>query len=146
MTKVYTVGFSGTRNGLSAAAYSTLCWFLDAIKTPADFRHGDCIGADSTAHYCAQRRGFRILIHPPEDTKLRAYCKDAFSVLPAKPYLERNREIAVMSDRLFAAVPGAEEEHPHSGTWATVRYAKKAELPVTLIFPDGSYEDMFPWE
>lgn len=143
---MYTVGFTGTRKGLSAAAYSTLAWFFDAIKTPATLRHGDCIGADSSAHYIAQRRGFQVIIHPPDQKALRAYCKDAFSVLPEKPYLERNKDIVAASDRLFAAVPGPEDEHPSSGTWATVRYAEAAYLPVTLIYPDGSYEDIFPWE
>lgn len=36
------------------------------------------------------------------------------------------------------ATPSSKEEELRSGTWSTVRYARKLRRPVTLIYPDGS--------
>ncbi len=60
-------------------------------------------------------------------------------VLESKPYLERNRDIVDASEVLIAC-PSTREEVMRSGTWATVRYARKKGMKITLIFRDGTCE------
>lgn len=141
-----TIGFTGTREGMTEHQKSTLTYFLRDIKKPCIFRHGDCLGSDYTAHGIAQKFGFRIIIHPPIATTMRGFATGAFSALPPKEYLERDEDIVKASDRLFATVLGEEKEFYKSGTWATIRRAVKHGVPATIIYPNGSYEDRFPWE
>jgi predicted Rossmann fold nucleotide-binding protein DprA/Smf involved in DNA uptake len=51
------------------------------------------------------------------------------------PYLERNHAIVNESDFLIAAPDGPETLR--SGTWATVRYARKVGKRVLVIMPNG---------
>ncbi len=53
-----------------------------------------------------------------------------------KPYLKRNHDIVDESDILIG-FPSSEEERLRSGTWATVRYARKTGKRIYIIFPDG---------
>jgi hypothetical protein len=57
--------------------------------------------------------------------------------MPAKPYLVRNHEIVDDSQVLIAA-PKEFTEQLRSGTWATIRYARKIGRTVRIVFPDGS--------
>jgi len=56
--------------------------------------------------------------------------------LPKEP-LARNRDIVNMSDILIAA-PGEKAEVLRSGTWATIRYARKMSRKLLVIYPKGS--------
>lgn len=145
-TKYLSVGFTGAREGMTEHQKSTLAYFLRDFQKPCVFRHGDNLGADYTAHSIAQKFGFPVIIHPPTETVLRGFASNAFSVLQPKDASERNKDIVDSSDRLFAAVLGDQMEFFRSESWAMVRYAVSAEIPVTIIYPNGSYEDRFPWE
>jgi len=57
-----------------------------------------------------------------------------------KPYLERNHNIVDESELLIAC-PKSKEEELRSGTWATVRYARKKGVRIILIYPDGSVSE-----
>lgn len=140
------IGFTGAREGMSDHQKSALTYFLSGIKKPCFFHHGDCLGSDYTAHAIALKRGFQVVLHPPDNTKMRAFASGAFSTLPPKDYLERNGDIVRACDRLYATPSGEEKEQPRSGTWATIRLAARAKIPVTIIYPNGMYEDRFPWE
>lgn len=137
------VGFTGTRDGLTAAQKATLKHLLDQLQEDQGtiwFRHGDCVGADEQAHGIASRSHYQILIHPPEEERFRAFCEGAFSVLAPKPYRERNLRIVEKSHILLGAPKGfAEEEDPRSGTWMTIRAANNLGVPVRVILPDGSF-------
>ena len=66
---------------------------------------------------------------------------DAYKVakdirLPKKPLI-RNRDI-VRETAVLIATPEQTIEQLRSGTWATVRYARKMNRPTVLIFPDGT--------
>ena len=50
--------------------------------------------------------------------------------------LARNRIIAARCDALLAC-PAEPDEQLRSGTWSTIRYARKAGKPITIIRPDG---------
>ncbi len=58
--------------------------------------------------------------------------------LPAKEYLERDRDIVDATEALFATPDGP--ERAKSGTWYTVRYAVKTGKPVYICYPDGFLE------
>jgi hypothetical protein len=98
-----------------------------------EFHHGDCVEADEIAHGLAFQIGFRIVIHPPNITNRRAFCRDYAEIREEKPYLSRNTDIVNETDRLLA-VP----DRPRtirSGTWFTVRCAERQRKPVKLILP-----------
>lgn len=48
--------------------------------------------------------------------------------------------IAETCDRLLA-FPNESWEANRSGTWTTVRYARAAGKPVTLVLPDGTVRE-----
>jgi hypothetical protein len=97
------------------------------------FRHGDCIRSDAQAHDLAIEAGFAVVIHPPSNPKKRAW-KKADSVRPPKPYLERNWDI-VNESQFLIATPRTMEEELRSGTWATIRYARKKGIKYLILEP-----------
>jgi hypothetical protein len=100
-----------------------------------ELHHGDCVGADAEAHEIARSLGAVVIVHPPIDVSRRAFCS-ADKLLPPAPYLERNQAI-VDSVRILVAAPAQEKEILRSGTWATVRYARRCGVPVTIVPPSG---------
>lgn len=136
------IGFTGTQQGLTILQFAALERLVIAVAGEVDFdvtpHHGDCIGADQAFHtICEDRRQcLRIpIIHPPLSTYKRAFCPGR--VLPPRPYLERNRDIVDQSDWLIAA-PDSDKERVRSGTWSTVRYARKQLHHIIFVYPDGS--------
>lgn len=128
------VGFTGTQRGMTPNQLSIVRYFLGGPYTW--LHHGDCIGADAQAHQAARRKGISIHRHPPDDPKKRAFCD--FDVdHPEKPYLERNHDIVDACEFLIGA-PGEDKEQLRSGTWATIRYARKTKTPHVIVFPDGT--------
>lgn len=131
-----TIGFTGTQVGMSERQtrelYRLLC--LAVADGDTEFRHGDCVGADEESHQIAITAGVkRIVIHPPTNTSKRAWCRNwpgpsdyEILVLPGKPYLERNKDIVVATTTLIAT-PKTDLEELRSGTWSTVRFARKMQ-------------------
>lgn len=95
--------------------------------------HGDCIGSDETAHYIAKALGCRIVIHPPSNPKKRARC-EGDEMRGEKPYLNRNCDIVDESEYLVAT-PKERQEMVYSGTWSTVRHARRTKKPINVIYP-----------
>ena len=88
-----------------------------------EFHHGDCTGWDyDTFSVIADIGGIKTIAHPPNINKYRSFSISDV-VLTRKPYLDRNKDIVSSVDFLIAAPSGPEELR--SGTWSTVRYAKK---------------------
>lgn len=133
---VRTVGFTGTREGMTKPQQHRVAGILCWIGV-THFMHGDCVGADEQSHDLARMVGARIRVHPPIESGLRAHCR-ADVTAPARPYLDRNRDI-VDNCRVLIAAP-AGPETLRSGTWATVRYARRIGKPVIVVMPDGSTE------
>jgi hypothetical protein len=110
------------------------------IEAPEyELHHGDCVGADAAAHAVWRMLGRRVVVHPPDGEKNRAWCEGDEAREPAPP-LVRDEAIARESARLIACPEGAERSYPRSGTWATVRRARRLGRPVTIVWPDGSVE------
>lgn len=65
---------------------------------------------------------------------------EARTVHPIRPPLVRNRENLVDPCDLLVATPAGPK--PEGGTWSTIRYARRVEKPVVLVWPDGRME----WE
>lgn len=129
------VGFTGTRHGMTAAQSAAVQNLLAAIIWKDRLHHGDCIGADAEAHNLAESAGFHTVSHPGDIPPLRAY-KVATETREPKPCLVRNRDIVDETEILIAA-PSTDAEVIKSGTWATVRYARKAGRKIYIVNPDG---------
>lgn len=132
------IGFTGTQQGMTDNQLSMVKKMLQDFK-PEQLHHGDCIGADEQAHLMANIFDISVTIHPPTDTKKRAFCPAYDLMLPAKPYLERNHDIVDVTDLLIAA-PKSSTEELRSGTWATIRYAKKKYKHINIVYPNGVVE------
>lgn len=130
-------GVTATQRGLTRLQQHTIEDLLRAdTDTERELHHGDCIGGDALIHDLAELvTGYRILIHPPSDSRKRAFCIGTSTFEP-KPYLDRNHDIVDATERLIAAPKGFMEEL-RSGTWATVRYARRKGKPVIIVYPDG---------
>lgn len=135
--RVYRVGFTGTQIGMTEKQKEK-AMFLFGVLQMREFHHGDCIGADADAHrmMLLMHRGRWVIIHPPLNPSKRAFCKEG-KILPEKDYIPRNHDIVDSTDVLIAT-PKTMEEELRSGTWATVRYARRRNKDVLIIYPDGS--------
>lgn len=130
------VGFTGTRRGMTGSQWASLTALLKAFCQRYDrveFHHGQCIGADEEAASIAKELGCWIVSHPP--TNQKAISNFAFDEARApRPYLQRNNGIVNEADVVLAA-PGEIEEQLRSGTWATIRYARRSGKPAEILYP-----------
>lgn len=140
------IGFTGTREGMTdnqKSAFGT--WLYDQFfygpQTMTEFHHGACVGADELAANIIHEESPmpRPVIHA-HSSNLKGMTSDlAMKVSavkhPAKPPLDRNRDIVDTCEVLVACPKGPEEMR--SGTWATVRYARKRGRRVVIFWPDG---------
>lgn len=129
------IGFTGTQQGMTAAQMATLRRQLSDMRG-AEFHHGDCIGADAQAHDIAVEQGLLPVVHPPADPRKRAFKPSTWEIAPL-PYLSRNAVIVSDTECLIAA-PAEFNEKLRSGTWSTVRQARRTLKPVFIIYPDGA--------
>lgn len=125
------VGITATQEGLTVMQHKRLHMLLHHLKV-IELRHGDCIGGDSQAHDIAENMKLRIVIHPPINSNKRAFREGI--ILPEKEYLSRNKDIVNAVDYMIA-LPKEREEVLRSGTWSTIRYAKKINKPLYIIYP-----------
>jgi len=130
------LGFTGTRSSLTPWQKRKM---REIISHPSIelLHHGDCVGADAYAHKIALEAGKTIVIHPPTNPKYRAWCMGIDVLwLPEKPYLVRDKDIVMACDILLA-VPKGPEVMRGSGTWATIRMARKAKKRIRRLMPDA---------
>jgi hypothetical protein len=137
MTAPYqVVGFTGTKDGLTAPQLSALETFLPRIPGAVELHHGDCVGADDAAHRIATALGWRIIVHPPVNPR-RACGHHGTVRMPPLGFLARNYEIAQACGLLVACPARPERAAPRSGTWATIRYARGLHKPIAVLDPAG---------
>ncbi len=123
------LGTTGSRDGLSKSQAEALETWLDS-HDPSILHHGDCIGADAEVAGICRVYGWELTSHPPMVASFRARVPSE-TVLPEQPYLLRNKDIVDASELLIAFPKGPEIRR--SGTWATVRYAKRAGKEVLFL-------------
>lgn len=126
------VGFTGTQIGMSQHQKEQFVVLLMDLQ-PTEFHHGDCIGADDDAHAIVKEffPDVKIHIHPPSNTQKQAFNSGDIHNVP-KPYLDRNKDI-VSETHVLIGVPKEDEEQLRSGTWSTIRYAKKLKREVYIL-------------
>ncbi|NTU84764.1 MAG: hypothetical protein HGA45_36270, partial [Chloroflexales bacterium] len=128
------LGFTATQLGLSEAQRGVVPLLLVSLR-PDEFHHGDCVRGDEAGHALAREYTQAwIVAHPGDIATKRAHCQ-ADEMRPVAPTLERNRAIVDEVDLLLACPAGP--EYQRSGTWATVRYARKQGKPIIIVYPDG---------
>jgi hypothetical protein len=133
------IGFTGTRNGMTREQCNSLVDLLESLVKGRFHwvaHHGDCLGADKQFHEIAKHIGASIIVHPPEDKRLRAYC-EGDHVEDPKPYSRRNQDIVNDSDLVIAA-PYTATNPGHGGTWQTIRFAQDADKLHRIIIPNGA--------
>lgn len=163
------LGFTGTRQGLTSAQRAALPSVLATL--PERVLHGGAVGADTQfdAWLCdLEIRSARPLTEDERDARwtpriliisiprchVEVYpigpkrwdywdhlqCERRFIHYFNSDPLARNREIVARCDHLLAC-PAEPDEQIRSGTWATVRYARAAVKPITLLLPDGTVRE-----
>jgi hypothetical protein len=138
-SKPLKVGFTGTQRGMTPEQRKTLTSLFRVLSFD-EFHHGDCVGADAEAFSLVHSfTSSRIVVHPPLNTSKRAFTTHYDESRPERDYLDRNHDIVDETD-LLIATPSEPTERLRSGTWATVRYARKSKKDVILVFPNGSLE------
>ncbi len=136
-------GFTGTREGMAPKQMAALRELLGQRSCPDEFHHGCCVGADEEAVLILRSvwvGNVSVHAHPSDldgTTSERAFGKS--DVCHARrPPLLRNRDIVHASDLLIAC-PKSEKEVVRSGTWATIRHARRSEIEVVIVTRDGYY-------
>lgn len=136
---VYTVGFTGPRDGMTLQQKTAVRSALVTLK-PSHARHGLCTGADEQFHDICREYGLYIIGHPGMDnhgkSPYRAHC-DVDEIEPVLSYMERNQNIVNNSDILIAT-PSGFVEIRSSGTWSTIRKARNKRRTLFIVFPDGT--------
>ena len=127
-------GYTGTRQGMTARQK----YAFDQLITPGDLlHHGACVGSDEEAAFLAASiEDVTVIAHPCNLIKFQSYKAVKLSdvVHGEKAPLERNQDI-VNSCRVLIAAPRTLTEELRSGTWATIRYARKINRPVIILEP-----------
>lgn len=140
------VGFTGTQDGMTDEQHKALCRRVEALDV-TEFHHGCCVGSDAEAFdvVLEYAPNAKVVAHPPANRSKVSENTVAFSdeVREAKPYLVRDQDIVDESD-VLVATPKTADEVRRSGTWATVRMARRAGKPVVIINPDGTETEERP--
>jgi hypothetical protein len=143
------LAFTGTRKGMTAAQRAALPSVLAAL--PERVLHGGAEGADEEFDTWLVERGMSTLsieIWPcnwdrddfwRRSGKYHGASRPGVNPIIPDPLL-RNRVIAERCDALLAC-PAETTEQLRSGTWSTVRYARKAGKLITIIAPDGTVRE-----
>ncbi len=137
------VGFTGSRCELSAEQRIALMKiFMDDDIQMTEFHHGECVGADAEAHVLCRvmtDASVPIIGHPPSLETFHAKPLEVTERRPPRPYILRNKDIIKETNWLIACPAG--RERVRSGTWSTVRYARKLKRQITIIMPDGEVRE-----
>lgn len=134
------LAFTGSREGVTAAQGRTLHRLLRLLFGQGYRRmHNGCaIGADEVAALLARQTGYDVWGFPSDrpDQVSAAACEACVLLHPPAEPLGRNRLMVDGAILLVACPAGAEVMR--SGTWSTVRYARRLGKVVWLCQPDGT--------
>lgn len=134
--------FTGTQAGMTDAQRQRVRAGLTLLR-PTIGIHGDCIGADADFHAILVELGVATVIYPCTIEGKRAHCclgPAGGTIHVPQPPLERNR-IMVRRSAVLIATPKGFAEELRSGTWATIRYARRLGRPIRVVWPDGRLGD-----
>jgi hypothetical protein len=115
------LGFSGRSSGLTEPQRKTLRELLDAHdRSSCIALHNDGVGADQEFAALAAELGFRVKV-----------TRSDLNPMP------RNRELADLCAKLFAAPPTDFLLAKGSGSWETIKYVWKRGKHAFIILSDG---------
>jgi hypothetical protein len=119
------IGFTGSRDGMSQTQKEQFVIKLFELG-PTEFHHGDCEGADAQAHDIVREffPHVKITVHPPISNYLRAF-KKGDTMMPLDDYIPRDERIVDSTDYLISAPKVTDHEERRSGSWYTIRYARR---------------------
>jgi hypothetical protein len=142
MIRRFRIGFTGTRKELTPQQHEALERELCDLKQryadkQLQAHHGDTIGADAAFHRMCQQLQIEVVIHLATDQSDRAYCQGAMDTLAPVDFSDQSDAIVKCTQLLVAAPDGFKEKVRGSGTWMTVRRARKAQRSIVFIYPDG---------
>lgn len=134
------VGVTGTREQLSHAQEALVSDLVYRLDPNSALVWGACVGVDVIAAAYAEMYSIPNHAVLPPDHRLVApdwwdYAT-TYEQIPIGPdgYKRRNQRIVDLSDRLIA-FPQYPEDHPQShrsGSWQTVRMARRKGIPVDV--------------
>lgn len=131
------LAFTGTRQGMTDTQYAAVHQFL-MYKEIDEFHHGGAKGADSEVHELV----VRVLCIPWEHVHIwpsfgrnLSWFRGLGVIHEPGPPLERNHVIVDHGVDGLIAAPKEAGEILRSGTWATVRYARKVNRIIHLFPP-----------
>lgn len=140
--KRISIGFTGTRRGMTGFQRDTVRWHLNNWWTFYDeisLHQGDCDGSDTEIVLMAKELiDIRVVGHPMIGGRWHSPISKNDETLDPRPPLIRNKAIVMSSDVLLAT-PRTSSEVMRSGTWTTIRYAWARPIPVIIIPPTGSF-------
>lgn len=140
------LGFTGTRHGMSPAQCLAVTRILGLVRSDTSeahhFHDGMCVGADNQAAEMAEILEFTTIGHPGPKGRWQSL-KKRDQVWAPKTHFARNRDIVNLAQLVIAA-PFEQTEQETGGTWYTIRYAKKRQVPLLTIYPDGKQEWSLP--
>lgn len=137
----YNIVFTGTRQGMNEKqikeVIDELIRWEEFLKLPDNkiyAIHGGCRGADLQFHHIAKGLGLPIKIYPSTLNERTSEYDDAVEVFPVDQPLKRNHSMVDIASVVIAGPSGPEVLR--SGTWATIRYARKRRnLPLIICYP-----------
>lgn len=143
------IGFTGSRSGLASKQALALIALLRGLREAhVIIAHGDCTGSDDHAARIAYALKYRMDVWPGPEGKHAGLWRllgdqPGVTVHPSMGYRERDWYIVENSDLLVACPSGEEAAQKRSGTWATVRDARKIlpRCPTIIVWPDGTVAD-----
>lgn len=136
------VGFTGTQQGMTNNQKAMVIGLLSKEK-PEIAHHGGCIGADTEFDDICYRflpRHIITVVHPSNIFGKRGRWHPTNYTRGVKPSLERNKNIVDESDFIIAT-PKETAEVLRSGTWATIRYARKTGKHLYTVYPNNTYKE-----
>ncbi len=128
-----TIGFTGSRKGVNKSQIEEITKLLKEKKA-THLHHGDCVGADTKFHNIGEDLNLSVSIHPPDKAGLRSHCKPIGegALYEERSFIKRNHDIVDACDILIGC-PETDLEKVRSGTWATIRYARKIGKEVIIV-------------
>lgn len=110
-------------------------------RYPMVGHHGLCVGADESFNdMCRSVLMCKVVGHPgPAPTELESY-RYVDDRRPRAPYLARNSHI-VRDCQVIIAAPRTATEEMRSGTWQTVRLARRAGKQLIVVMPEGTINE-----
>lgn len=126
------IGFTGSREGMSQHQKEQFVLKMFELL-PSEFHHGDCDGADAEAHDIVREflPKVKIIVYPPLSFRRRAM-KQGDVIMEPEGYIKRDYRIVNSVDFLIGA-PKTDTEQIRSGSWTTIRYARKIDKPYVIL-------------